>query len=317
MTDNAQAAVFPGQGSQRPGMARDFFDEYDLARRVFAEAEEASGADLSEICFAEEDERLNLTEFTQPCILTAEIAAFRVLQEEFGYNPAFFGGHSLGEYSALVAAGAIPFADAVKIVRKRGALMQGAVPPGVGAMAAVILEGIGDTDFQAITEASGAEIANWNSASQVVISGKREAVEAAAAALREKLSGGKGPEEGGADIRFLEVSAPFHSSLMKDIEAEFQEFLAGFSASFQPEKAQGVLSNFTGDFHKAQEMTENLVRQISGSVKWVENMKTLMARAGDILEIGPNRPLGKFFASVGGEAKSVINVRSIKRVFKK
>ncbi|MGH2671219.1 MAG: ACP S-malonyltransferase, partial [bacterium] len=135
--DDSTALVFPGQGSQRAGMARDFHDQFAAARHVFAEASSAMDLDLAAICFGG-DERLHLTEFTQPCILTAEVAILRVLEEEFHLKASYFGGHSLGEYTALVCAGSLTLPDAAKLVRRRGQLMQAAVPGGQGAMAAII-----------------------------------------------------------------------------------------------------------------------------------------------------------------------------------
>ena len=164
------ALVFPGQGSQRAGMARDFHDAFPSAREVFREASDACGADLATICFGE-DERLNLTEFTQPCILTAESAMLRVLSAERGLTARWFAGHSLGEYTALVAAGVLGLGEAARLVRRRGALMQQAVPAGQGAMLAVV--GRGWTSASCARELEGLQVdaANHNSSSQIVVSG--------------------------------------------------------------------------------------------------------------------------------------------------
>lgn len=302
----AYSIVFPGQGSQRTGMGQDFASEFPTAKNVFQEASEAIGEDLEKICF-EEDERINLTEFTQPAILVTEVAMYRVLQEEMGVQGDYFAGHSLGEYTALVAAGVLDLASAAKIVRKRGALMQAAVPAGVGAMAALIQENISDTDYKVLVDAAGAEVANFNSKDQTVISGKKEAVEAACKSLGEKFPG--------MNIVPLTVSAPFHSSLMKPIEKEFAEFLQGFAMNTS--KSEKVLSNFTGTFHEKGKCLENLVSQISGSVDWIANMKALIAKGNPILEVGPNRPLGKFFLTLGAEVPSVINVRAMKKNLQK
>lgn len=299
------AFVFPGQGAQRPGMAKDFYDDYAEARTAFQEASDAIGHDLAALCFAEDDARLNLTEFTQPAILTAEIAMIRSLEAHHGATAQYFAGHSLGEYTAMTAAGVLGFADAVKIVRKRGALMQGAVPEGVGAMAALILEKIETSPYREIVSRHGVDVANLNSADQVVISGKKPLVEAAVAEIREKIPG--------INAVFLNVSAPFHSSLMRVIEDEFRAYLTSFS--IKAENGTKVLSNFTGDFHKPEALVGNLVQQISGSVRWIENMQKLIATGATIVEIGPNRPLGKFFSTVGAEVPSVLNVRGIKKVF--
>src|SRR5262245_38318480 len=210
------AVVFPGQGAQRRGMGADFHSEYPIARATFEEASDAAGEDLARICF-EADQRLRRTEYTQPCILTTQIAAYRVACTEFGLIATVFGGHSLGEYTALVAAGVLPFADAVRLVRTRGALMQRAVPEGHGAMAALILEGIEESGAVGIASAAGVEVANHNSAAQLVISGTTDSVARARRALADAL-----PE-----LTFvpLDVSAPFHSSLMRPVVEPFRACL--------------------------------------------------------------------------------------------
>ena len=180
------AVVFPGQGAQRVGMAKDFVAAYPESAAVFAAASAATGLDMAELCFTE-NEQLNQTEFTQPAILTAEIAMFAALKAHYGFAPRVFAGHSLGEYTALVAAGVVPLEAAVQIVRKRGALMQQAVPLGVGAMAALISDDLATFDYQAVVKETGAEIANFNSAKQVVISGPKAAVEEASRVLKEKF----------------------------------------------------------------------------------------------------------------------------------
>lgn len=284
-------------------MGQDFAEAFPYAKDVFAEASEAIQENLEEICFTEND-RINLTEFTQPAILTTEIAILRVMERELGLKGNYFAGHSLGEYSALVASGVMDLTSAVQIVRKRGALMQEAVPEGVGAMSALILPDIQSTNFKEIIDSTGAEVANFNSKDQVVISGKKESVESS-----NRLLGEKFPE---MNIVPLTVSAPFHSSLMKVIEPEFKSFLSEFP--IQKEKCTSVLSNFTGDFHTPDQLIENLTSQISGSVDWVENMKKIISKNQPIIELGPNRPLGKFFQSLGVDVPSVINVRAMKKL---
>lgn len=284
------AVVFPGQGSQRPGMGADFYKQWPIARRTFEEACDAVGENLVQVCF-EKDPRLHLTEFTQPCILTMEVAVWRTVVEAFGLQATVFGGHSLGEYTALVAAGAIPFADAVRLVRKRGALMQLAVPQGRGAMAALVGENLEQSGALRIAKAAGAEVANHNSLAQVVISGATESIDRAKRELAEALP----------SVSFipLQVSAPFHSSLMRSIEVEFRAYLESFARGFRPELATRVTSNFTGDFYEARSLTENLVQQIAGSVRWLDNMRAIGARAKRIYEIGPGAPLAKFFQTLG------------------
>ncbi|MBZ0231123.1 MAG: ACP S-malonyltransferase, partial [Deltaproteobacteria bacterium] len=196
------AIVFPGQGAQRAGMARDFFDASRHARDVFAEASEATSLDLAALCFGD-DPRLDLTEYTQPAIVTAELAMLRALEAELGLRGMYFGGHSLGEYAALCAAGALPLADAVRLTRRRGALMQAAVPAGAGAMVAVIAEGIADRDLDEL--GADVDLANRNAPDQIVLSGPADAILRASVQLAAILAGVE------HRIVPLNVSAPFHS----------------------------------------------------------------------------------------------------------
>ncbi len=294
--------VFPGQGSQRPGMGADFFENFPGAKAVFERASAALGEDLGAICFSE-NEKLDLTEYTQPCILTCSIAMLETLRNELPLEAAFFAGHSLGEYTALVAAGVFQLEDAVKIVRKRGALMQRAVPAGEGAMAALIAEDLQNLPYQELVLASGAEIANVNSAEQTVISGQKVNVEKAVAALEEKL-----PQ---IQVIFLNVSAPFHSSLMKPAESEFREYITGFSPSINFTPAGRVASNVSGTLHNESTLIDNLVAQIGAPVHWLENMRLLIETKNPILEIGPNKTLSRFFGAEGVKIKSVTNLRSM------
>ena len=294
--------VFPGQGSQRPGMGADFYEQYPQAKEVFDRAGAALGEDLAAICFGE-DERLDLTEYTQPCILTCSIAILRTLEAELEFEAQLFAGHSLGEYSALVAAGVFSLEDAVKIVRARGKLMQQAVPAGIGAMAAIIGDDLPDLDYRSIVEAAGAEIANMNSPAQVVISGRKAAVEKAATAIEEKFSQ--------LQTMPLNVSAPFHSSLMRSVEAEFRNCLLEFSESIVPANIGRVASNFSGKLHTKETLIDNLVQQVSSNVRWIDNMKLLADGGNPILEIGPNKPLSRFFGALGTKIKSVMNLKSL------
>ena len=292
------ALAFPGQGSQRVGMAKDFHDAFPLARDAFAEASDACGVDLAAIAF-EDEEKLNRTEFTQPCILTAEIAMQRVVAAERGLEARWFAGHSLGEYTALVAAGVLRLGEAARLVRRRGALMQQAVPPGEGAMLAVIAKGL---ELDAIRDAlAGLDVdaANHNSSSQIVVSGSAGGVEQA----RERLAPGR-------RLIPLNVSAPFHSRLMRSIEPTFASELA--SASIDAANAPRVASNYTGGFHVADAaaVRDALVKQISGTVRWVDNMKALAARARRIVEIGPGRPLSAFFRDVGVKVAAITDLAS-------
>jgi malonyl CoA-acyl carrier protein transacylase len=295
--------VFPGQGAQRTGMGADFCAEYPLARDTFAEASAAVGEDLLRIC-AERDPRLHRTEYTQPCVLTMEIAAYRVLVTEFGFRPVAFGGHSLGEYAALVAAGVFELADGVRLVRARGALMQRVAPEGAGAMAALILPDIAGSAVAELVAEAGAEVANDNSTDQLVISGAREAVAAARVVLAERH-----PE-----LRFvpLRVSAPFHSRWMRGIEAEFAGHLTDCAPRIRTERSVTVTSNYTGEFHRPETLAEHLVRQISAPVRWTANMRALLRSGTPRYEVGPSAPLSKFFAALGAPVTRIATVGDLR-----
>jgi len=302
------AIVFPGQGSQKPGMARDFHTRYAAARAVFAEASEATGLDMAALCF-EEDPRLDQTEFTQPALLTAEIAMIRALQAEHGLTADCYGGHSLGEYTALCAAGVIPLAIAVKLVRTRGALMQQAVPLGTGAMAAVIADQIADRDLTPVLAGLQVDIGNRNSPNQLVLSGAAADVERASARIVELLAGVE------HQVVALNVSAPFHSRLMRGIEPAFRAELEAAGPKLNPSRATTVTSNLTGAFHTGQlpALIDGLTKQISGAVDWISNMKLLAASATQIYEVGPNRPLRGFFKTLGRDVTSILNVKSVEK----
>jgi malonyl CoA-acyl carrier protein transacylase len=293
-------------------MARDFHEQFAAARAAFEEASDALDLDVATLCF-EDDPRLNLTEFTQPAILTAEIAMMRVLVGELGLEASHFGGHSLGEYAALCAAGVVPLAVAVKIVRRRGALMQQAVPAGEGAMSAVIATDVANRDLSAAVADLEVDVANRNALDQVVLSGSAAGIEKASARVAEMLS----------DIEHrivaLNVSAPFHSRLMRCIEPEFRAVLDEAAPHFQPAHAVAVTSNFTGGFHGAElePLLDGLTRQVSGTVDWIANMAALAAAtagaADQIYEVGPNRPLRKFFKTAGRDITSIMSVRAAKK----
>jgi len=279
-------------------MAQDFHDKFAAARDAFAEASAACGVDLAAISFGDE-ERLNLTEFTQPCILTAEIAMLRVLASDYGLEARWFAGHSLGEYTALVAAGVLELGEAAKLVRRRGALMQQAVPAGEGAMLAVIARGLELDALRAEVEGLDVDAANHNSSSQIVVSGSAAGVEKA----KERLAKGR-------RLIALNVSAPFHSRLMRTIEPTFAVDLG--AASIDATWAPRVASNFTGGFHAADaaSVRDALVRQISGTVRWVDNMKALAERATRIVEIGPAKPLSAFFRDIGVKVQAITDLAS-------
>ena len=305
--------VFPGQGSQRQGMGKEFHDQMPVCRRTFEEASDALGLDVASICF-NEDARLNLTEYTQPCIVTTEVAMLRGLAEKYGFKADYFGGHSLGEFTALVAAGVMPFADCVQIVRERGNLMQEAVPVGIGSMAAVISEAIDVEALKKMLSDLPIDVANINSANQVVISGDASAFAEAENRCKALFAAPK-------TYRFvqLNVSAPFHSRFMKKIEEPFAGTLKKFSPSFNVQNAPRVTSNYQGSFHadSVDAVMGNLVSQLSHAVRWRENMQALADRASKVYEIGPGRPLRDFFKTVGVACESITGLAAAEKALGK
>jgi [acyl-carrier-protein] S-malonyltransferase len=304
------AVVFPGQGAQRKGMGLDFFAQFEESKRIFNIASETLAIDILGLC-RDGDPRVDLTEFTQPCVLTAEIAMFEALKKHFGFSPEYFGGHSLGEYTALVAAGVIPFDVALQLVHTRGRLMQWSTPAGTGKMAAVIREG-GMLPYDEIFELAANEdvdIANDNSPCHIAVSGERTRVER----LCEKISARFANI--GVRTIFLTVSAPFHSRHMVEIESAFAKIIDVKIRTFDMRNAARVTSNFTGRFHTESmtDLKESLMRQISGLVRWRDNMSTLIECADSIVEVGPNRPLGMFFKVVGTQVQSIVDLRTARR----
>jgi [acyl-carrier-protein] S-malonyltransferase len=276
------AFLFPGQGSQDVGMGKELAEHHAVARRTFEEADDALGYKLSQLCFEGPEDQLRLTEVTQPAILTASVAAWRVLQEK-GLSPAFVAGHSLGEYSAHVAAGTLNFTDAVRTVRQRGKYMQEAVPVGVGAMAAILGMELEKVSAVCADAAQGevCEPANINSSEQIVISGNTAAVERAA-----KLAS----ERGAKRAIMLPVSAPFHCSLMKPAQDRLAADLAALTFR-NPSFA--VACNADATLVKdADRSRDALVRQVTGSVKWAQSMHLLIAKGVErFLEVGPGKVL--------------------------
>jgi [acyl-carrier-protein] S-malonyltransferase/trans-AT polyketide synthase/acyltransferase/oxidoreductase domain-containing protein len=307
------AVVFPGQGAQRPGMGEDFYDNIPVSREVYDEASQAAGWDIAAMCFGD-DERLNLTEFTQPCVLTTEIAMLLGLKAFFGFSPAIFGGHSLGEFTALVAAGALPLPEAVRIVQIRGRMMQNAVPVGRGTMAAVITDNVDIELVRLALKDLPIDIANINSANQIVISGEAEAIPETEARLQEALTKDR-------PFRFipLNVSAPFHSRFMSTIVEPFENILRIIGQGIDHEKSITVTSNFRGGFHSGlyEDLIYNLVSQLNHPVLWVDNMKAIASRAGTIYEVGPGRPLRDFFKTINVTCTSITTLATAEKTFKK
>jgi [acyl-carrier-protein] S-malonyltransferase len=291
------ALVFPGQGSQYVGMGKEFFDRSPAAREVFAEANEALGYDIANLCFQGPEEELKLTANTQPAILATSIAALRVMQAEREIIPVAAAGHSLGEYGALIAAGGLRFADAIHLVHLRGKFMQEAVPVGMGAMAAVM--GMSGPEVESLCrEAAQGEIlspANFNSPGQIAIAGHATAVQRA----MEIIS-----RQAGKKAVLLPVSAPFHSPLMKPagerLRAELGQAEVG-DLHFP------VLSNADADFYPGKERIRSLlVKQVDHPVRWEECVQKLLAAGPDlVLEVGPGKVLSGLMRRISRDAKMV------------
>ena len=286
--------LFPGQASQFAGMGKELYDAYPAVRAVFEEASEAAGMDMGKLCFQGTEEELRLTENTQPAIFTVSVAAFRVLEEETGIRPLCAAGHSLGEYSALVAAGALPLAGAVRVLRSRGKYMQEAVKVGEGAMAAII--GLSREGVEAACREGAAkgvvEPANFNGGDQIVISGGADAVAAACAAA--KAAGAKRALP-------LPVSAPFHCSLMRPAAERLAPEL---SAVPQGEFRFPVVANVTAEpYGDGAPVADLLVRQIVSPVRWeecVRKMREMGVTA--FLEVGPGKVLSGLVRRIEKEA---------------
>lgn len=296
------AFVFPGQGAQKVGMGRALFEQAAVCRDTFAEADEALGEPLSQLIFEGPDDRLVLTENTQPAILTVSVAAYRLLASR-GLRPDFVAGHSLGEYSAHVAAGTLTFADALRVVRRRGRYMQEAVPVGTGAMAAIIGLGVEKVE-QACREAAEGQVvspANINEPAQVVIAGHAEAV--TRAGLRAKALGAR-------KVLPLNVSAPFHCALMQPAEARLAPDLRALAAH---DPAVPVVANVDAEFKRtAAESIEALVAQVSRPVRWLDLVRRL-ASAGvrTYVEVGPGTVLSGLVQRIHEGATAVSTDRHL------
>lgn len=290
------AYIFPGQGSQSVGMGKELADVFEMSRMIFDEADEALGFPLSAMCFAGSDEQLALTKNTQPAILTTSIAAFRAMEAEGFPKPDFVAGHSLGEYSALVAAGSLSLSDAVQTVRKRGTYMQEAVPIGVGAMAAIL-----GLDLQTVEEgcqaASDGQIcspANINTPKQIVIAGDAEAIDRACEILKEK---------GAKRAIKLNVSAPFHCQLMKPAQEKLALDLE--KIEFQDLEFPIIENVSAEENSKGTRVSTALTQQVSSPVRWLETVDHLIARGVDIfVEIGAGKVLSGLVRQINREVRT-------------
>jgi len=277
-------------------MGRELALAFPVARQTFEEANDALGFDLAELCFHGPEEQLRLTEYTQPAIFTVSVAALRVLAET-GAAADYFAGHSLGEYSANVAAGALDFAAAARTVRRRGQLMQQAVPAGEGAMAAIL--GMPPQDVFAVCQAASedasavVEPANLNTPEQTVISGAVAGVERAVALARER---------GAKRAVMLQVSAPFHCSLMQPAQDALAPILE--SISFQPAQAPVVVNVDATLVTSPERLRDALVRQVTGAVRWTESMQLLIAEGvTTFVEVGPGKVLSGLLRQIDRRQK--------------
>lgn len=291
----AIAYIFPGQGSQYPGMGKNLVENFPVAKRIFEEADDALHFGISKLCFEGSPEDLQLTENTQPAILTTSAAVFRTILSEGFPKPDYVAGHSLGEYSALFAAESLTLPDAVRTVRARGRYMQEAVPVGTGAMAAVIGSELSVIE-SACADASQGQVcspANINSPGQVVIAGHTEAVDRASELLRER---------GAKRVLKLNVSAPFHCQLMEPAQEQLAQDLAalGFRDLSSP-----VITNVEAAVAtQGSEVRDSLIRQVTAPVRWLESMQFLITEGVEtFVEVGPAKVLSGLMRQINRETK--------------
>lgn len=291
------AYIFPGQASQYSGMGRDLAENFPAARKVFEEADDALGFSISAICFNGTAEELQLTENTQPAILTVSVAALSAMEAEGVPQPSYVAGHSLGEYSALVAAGALNLSDAVRTVRARGRYMQEAAPVGSGAMAAIIGADL-HVVMNACGEAQEGQVcmpANINSPGQIVIAGDAAAVDRAIALLKER---------GAKRALKLNVSAPFHCALMMPAQERLAEDLSGLT--FNDLRVPLVTNVDAAAIVSGEEARDALVRQVSSPVRWQESMEFLIGEGVEtFIEVGPGKVLSGLLRQIKREARSL------------
>jgi len=291
------AFLFPGQGAQKVGMGQELFESSNAARAAFLAADKALDEPLSKLIFEGPDDRLTLTANTQPAIVTVSLAALSAFREKTDLMPDFVAGHSLGEFSALVAAGAMAFEDAVRVTRARGTFMQEAVPPDQGAMAAILGDLSPETIASICEKVSQGEVvspANFNAPGQVVISGHKGAVERAGAALAEA---------GAKKVIPLEVSAPFHCKLMEPAAKRLETVLK--MVAFTDIKVPVVTNVEASPNRDAGRIPELLVRQVTAPVRWVESMRTMLdAGVKTFIEFGPGNVLAGLLKRIDKSAQA-------------
>ena len=319
------SAIYPGQGSQHPGMGQFLYNEFHLAKETFEEASDSLHLDFKKLCFEGSDQELALTHNTQPCLLLVSVATYRVLSQVMGFKPQAYAGHSVGEYAALVTSGAIQFSDALRAVRTRGEAMQKAVPVGVGGMAAVM----GLTPQQVIELCKWAEKtaakediegplepANFNCPGQIVISGRASMIDWTnknfSKEKAEEVFSKEALSTPVSKVRLipLNVSAPFHCSMMKPAEDHMRQFLSALD--FQSAQTP-VVQNFTAlPTTEARVLRENVIRQVSSPVRWIECTEKLHSLGTQkLIEVGCGKVLSGLTKKILGEKAQVYGTNSL------
>ena len=295
------AFIFPGQGAQACGMGQDFYEQTETGKRIFDKATELMGFSMPQLCF-EENDRLDITEYTQAAMVTASIAMMRVLEETKGVRPDVAAGLSLGEYPALAAAGVMSDADAIRTVRQRGILMQEAVPVGIGAMAAILALDASKIE-EVLSGIDDVSIANYNCPGQIVISGRKEAVEEANAKLLEA---------GAKRAVMLNVSGPFHSAMLAEAGRKLGQVLAGVTIHTP---VIPYVANVTAQYvTKAEDVRPLLEKQVSSSVRWQQSVEAMLQDGVDtFIEIGPGKTLAGFMRKITRDVK-VINIEKLEDI---